>query len=143
MFRFTEKNRVRSVAAPAASAGTAVTSSFVKVDGRSVVFMASIGTNNAGNFMTLQYSSDGTNSLGDIEGSKTLFPAADKPAVAEVERPIYPYVRATITRAGANTTTSNIISIVHDALDQPVVATLANENLTNANNLLSPPLGTA
>ena len=137
-----EKHELRLSVAGAASAGTAVNGAITNLTGYDgCVFVASIATANAGNYMKLQAGNlaDGSD-MADVAGSKVVADANGSAVAIEVNRLGYTYARAVLIRAGANTATGDMYSIKYNAGVQPVT-----NNVTNTHkvvSLQSPALGT-
>lgn len=126
---FLEKNTVRLHAAAAGSAGTAVNGTVFDSQGfESVVFLVSIATANAGNFLKVQQGdlADGSD-MADLAGSAVVAAANGQVVVAEVCRPSKRYLRGQIVRAGANTATGDMYAIGCEAADSKAVV----NNITN------------
>lgn len=109
-----ENAKITKVQATAASAGTAVNSSSVNMAGfEGVIFCASIGTANTGNFITAQQSSDdgSSDSFTDIAGTKVASDGTSTDLLVEVYQPREQYVRCHVDRSGTNTTVEAIWAI--------------------------------
>ena len=109
------------LAAAGVVAGTdAVATDIIDMQGfDSIVFVASAGTYNAGNYMTVQQDdANSTASMADLEGSKCIFPASGKTAMIEVYKPCKRYVRAVVTR-GASTTVGDIYALLSSKIQPP------------------------
>lgn len=137
-----EKNEMRLSVAGASSAGTAVNGATVDLkDADGCLFMATIATANAGNYMKLQAgnASDGSD-MADVAGSKVVADANGSVVAIEVNRlPGYRYARAVIIRAGTNTATGDMYHIRYNASVAPVVRDVTNSCKTLV--LQSPALG--
>lgn len=114
--------KVVLVKAGQTSAGTKVESDVVDVSGYDgVTFVGSIATHNAGNFMEVEQSDASDLSNPEIlAGSRTPAGTNGYSPLIDVYRPLKRYLRATITRAGANTATGDIYAILYHARKKPV-----------------------
>lgn len=107
-----------------------------------VVFLASIGTANAGNGIKVQQDVvTGMGGAADLLGSQILCNGTGTSVCTEVVKPRERFVRATVIRAGATTTIDAVFAIQFGGRKVPV-----NNNVTNAQAaevLVSPAEGTA
>jgi hypothetical protein len=101
---------ITKVKAAAAADTTAVNSDILDMSGwDGVVFLASVGTANAGNYMKAQQDTDSAGgTMADLEGTKVGVSKTDM--VLDLYRPTERYVRAVITR-GASATVEAIWAI--------------------------------
>ena len=117
--------KVIKVADHSASAGTEVDSTGVDTAGYAgVLFFTSLSVANAGNYLTVQQSSDNgvADTFDDLTGSKVLSGASDEDLWTDVQAPGKRYVRVAIIRAGAATTCESIWAILYG----PNVAPMSN-----------------
>jgi hypothetical protein len=128
--------KVIPVEAAGSSAGTPLTSDAVDTqDWEGVAFVTGIGTADADNTVKLQQSNDSGGSpddFTDIEGSAKAASGNGHVVINDINRPAKRYVRAVITRSGADTTTGTMYAILYngrkvpnigDDTDQVVLAT--------------------
>jgi len=128
--------KITRVKAGQSSAGTEVDSDSVDMAGfDGVIFIGSIATANAGNYMKVQ-GSDDNSTFSDLEGTKVVPGDDGDQAKIEIHRPRHRYLRAVIIRAGANTATGDIYAIQHSTSKAPIT----NDD---AETHISPAAGTA
>lgn len=111
-----------SVAADAATAAAStITGSAIDMAGYdSVVFMAALGTANAGNYLYAAQGSDAAMSdEANIEGSKIVASADNELMILEIVKPQDRYLRPYVAR-GASSTCSPIVAIQYNARSYPV-----------------------
>ncbi len=112
-----------------------------------VEFQAWFGTLTAGQVTTtkLQYSSDGTNSLGDVAGSATAALAdgdSNKGVRSAIYKPLYRYVRMVIDRGTANAVIDGVFALKGPmAFEAPV--TQDSDIAVAIKSLNAPAIGTA
>ena len=71
---------------------------------RGVVFFTSVGTANAGNYITVQQDDvNATGGMADLLGSKVTSGSSDEDLIVEVVQPAKRYVRAVVTRGSSST----------------------------------------
>ena len=71
---------------------------------RGVVFFTSVGTANAGNYITVQQDDvNATGGMADLLGSKVTSGSSDEDLIVEVIQPAKRYVRAVVTRGSSST----------------------------------------
>lgn len=102
------------------AATDAIESSYVDMAGyEGVLFMTSVGTANAGNYINAKQcdTSDGT--YADLEGTKVTSGTSDEDLWVDVYRPQERYVKCYVTR-GASTTCESIWAIQYGARKAPV-----------------------
>lgn len=118
----TKNCKVTLVKGPQGSAGTAVTSDEVDMEGfEGVVFVGSIATVNAANFAKAQQdTATGMGSAADLEGTKVV-PGDDGDSfMIDIYRPRERFLRVVIDRGGTNTATGDIYAIQYGARKAPV-----------------------
>lgn len=105
--------KLRKVAAGAVSAGTAVNSTAVDMQGfDGVLFFTTIATANAGNFINAAQGAESSGSdAADLEGTKVVAAANASGVWIDVYKPTDRYVRCEIDRSGTNTATGDIWAI--------------------------------
>jgi len=142
MKTFLEANEVRLVAAAAVSAGTAVESSVVAVDGaEQVTFFCTIATANAANFLKVQ-GGDASNAVStDLEGTKVVAAANGDVVSVTVVNSQYPYLQAYIERGGANTATGDVYCVRSGLRKQPADNNVDSEIVSEIH--VAPAAGTA
>lgn len=108
------------LSAGAASAGTAVNSSAVDTAGfNGVRFIIVVGTSHASNSAKIQGGATSSPTT-DLEGTSKAWDGTDKTLVIDVYKPRDRYVRAVITRSGADTTIQSIIAELYEPRTAPV-----------------------
>jgi len=127
--------RVVMVKAAQASAGTAVVTDVIDTAGyQGVMFVGSIATANAGNFVSAQQGmvADGTASA-DLLGSKNVIATNGHSFLLDIYKPRERYVKATITRAGADTVTGDVYAILYGPRLAPTThgATISRETFVS------------
>lgn len=115
--------------AGAVSAGTAVDSDVIDTANyEGVAFFGSIATHNAANTIKVQQGDESNLSdATDLVGTATAAGTNGHSPLIDVYRPTKRYVRAVITRSGANTITGDLYAILYGARKVPVAqgATIA------------------
>lgn len=107
-----------------------------------VVFLTSVGTANAGNFISVQQ--DDVNAAGgmaDLAGTKLISGSSDEDLIVEVVRPSKRYVQCTVTR-GSSSTCESIWAIRYGAV-QPQLAANSVSGTQIAELHAAPAEGTA
>lgn len=119
--------KITKVNAYAASAGTAINSTSVDMQGfEGVVFVTSLATANAGNSVNVAQSEDNS-TFNDLEGTAQV-PASDGHLVAiDVYRPRERYVRAEVDRGGTNTVVDAIFAIQYNGAKPPFTSIATQE----------------
>jgi hypothetical protein len=116
MRNFLNAVQLTKVADHTAAGTDPVVSAIVDMAGfAGVVFFTSVGTANAGNFLTVQQ--DDVNSAGgmaDLLGSKVTSGTTDEDLICEVVRPSKRYLQCTVTR-GASSTCESIWALRYGA----------------------------
>lgn len=131
--------KVTLVKATQTSAGTAVNSDSVDMQGwEGVFFLCAIHTANAGNSMNLAQSSDNTN-FDDLEGTKNVPGDAGDSAMSDCYKPTDRYVRAEFVRAGANTALGECYAVQY----RPRTAPTSHGATIDSETHVSPAEGTA
>jgi len=126
--------------AAAAAATTAVNSDIIDTAGyEGVLFVGSIGTANAGNYVKLQQGDNSSLTDGaDLENTKVV-PGDDGDSfMVDLYRPKDRYVRAVVTR-GASTTVGDIYAILYGAHAKPT----SHGSTIDSETHVSPDEGTA
>jgi len=115
--------KITLVNAAAVSAGTEIDATAVDMSGfDGVVFVASVATANAGNFMKAQSDTDvALGTVADLAGTKAVAGTNGAFIGVDVYRPIKRYVRPVVIRAGANTAVGDIYAIQYAGRTRPVV----------------------
>lgn len=132
--------KIIRAAAAAAAGTTTVTGSWIDTQGYGdVEFTVIMGAVTAGGTCTgkLQYSSNGSDSLGDIEGSSFDMSTSNTAYGLGLHRPKYRYVRIVLTRATQNSVVEGVAAHLTGAKEAPV------PSMTNYKNLNAKGLGTA
>ena len=113
--------KITKVAVAAVSAGTAVNGSAVDMQGfDGVLFMTTIATANAGNFLKVQQDSDvALGTAADLADSAVVATANAEVVFVDCYRPAERYVRPVVIRAGANTATGDIYAIQYEGRVKP------------------------
>lgn len=134
--------KIRKVAAAAASAGTEVISSVVDMTGYDgVMFVATIATANAGNYLKAQSGTNATvTDAADLAGTKVVATANAEVVFLDIYKPVERYLTANIIRAGANTATGDIYAIQYQGNVKPEVNGVTDTILGKL--LVSPAEGT-
>lgn len=104
------------------SAGTAVESDVIDTANfEGVAFFGSVATHNAANTIKVQQgdASDGSD-MTDLAGTATVAGTNGNSPMIDVYRPTKRYVRAVVTRSGANTATGDIYAVLYGARKTPV-----------------------
>ncbi len=129
--------------AASVSAGTEVDSTILDMSGYDgVLFVTTIGTANAGNYMKGQQDAVvGFGTVADLEGSKVVATGNGEVVFLDVYRPRERFVRCAIIRAGANTTVGEIYAIRYQSSKGPV--SNATTDVIIGKTLASPAEGTA
>jgi len=125
----TKNAKVTMVLAAAGSAGTALNSASVDMEGYDgVVFFGSIATVNAANFANVAQSADDS-TFADLAGTKVVPASNGDSFMIDIYRPGKRYVRCEIDRGGAATATGDIYAIQYQARKAPVThgATILSE----------------
>ncbi len=135
--------KITKVLGATATGVTLITTSEVDMAGfESVVFVASIGTANAGNGMKLQQDVvTGMAGAADLLGSQVLCNGTGTSLVSDLVKPLERFVRAAIIRAGATTTIDAVYAIQYGASKVPIDNSVTNAQA--AETLISPIEGTA
>lgn len=135
--------KIDKVADGASSAGTAVTSSAIDMQGYDAVCLfAQIATANAGNYLKAQQSSDdgGSDDYTDLAGSKVVADNGADVVVLDIRRPTKRYVKGIIIRGGANTVTGDMYAVRYNSRKFPQVNDVLNT--LNLVQLIGPAEGT-
>jgi|GEM_PF-4245087 len=137
------KSLVSRAGAPAAAGTSAQTSSWVDTLGyNDVDITVLVGAIVSGGSVAikLQYSSNGSDSLGDVEGSAMAITDAggSKAYTLGLHNPQYRYVRMAVTRSTQNSTIEGYASALSSGQNVPTTAMVAQQKQVNA-----APLGTA
>ena len=113
--------KITKVAVAAVSAGTAVNGSAVDMAGfDGVLFMTTIATANAGNFLKVQQDSDvALGTVADLAGSAVVATANAEVVFVDCYQPAERYVRPVVIRAGANTAVGDIYAIQYEGRVKP------------------------
>lgn len=123
--------RLDLVAAAAVSAGTDVTGAAVDRRGfDSVRFFATIATANAGNFIKVQQSPDGSTGWSDLEGSASVAGDDGDVASVTVHRATERFLRGVIDRGGANTATGEMYALLSGADSFPTTDAAEVDHVT-------------
>ncbi len=135
----TENVKCTKVNAQAASAGTAINSSSVDMQGfEGVVFVGEMVTANASNFANAATSSDDA-SFNDLEGSKVT-PGSDGDCWQIcIHKPLERYIRCEVDRGGADTAVGTIYAFQYGARKVPVT----HGSTVDTETHISPAEGTA
>ena len=131
------------VAAAATSAGTAVTSSAIDMQGYDAVLLfGTIATANAGNYLKAQQSSDDGvgDAYSDIEGSKVVADDGADVVLLDIRKPMKRYLKGVIIRGGTNTATGDLYAFRYNSRKGPQVNDVLNSQ--NLVRLISPAEGT-
>jgi hypothetical protein len=128
----TKNVKVTMVKAGAVSAGTAINSDSVDMEGfDGVIFLGTIATANAANFANVAQSSDdgSADDFTDLAGTKVVPGDNGDSYMIDVYRPGKRYLRCELDRGGANTATGDIYAIQYVARKAPVThgATIDSE----------------
>lgn len=131
------------VADPTVAGTDPIVSAIVDLAGfRGAVFFTSVGTANAGNYITVQQ--DDVNSAGgmaDLTGTKVTSGSSDEDLIVAVERPSKRYLQCTVTR-GSSSTCGDIWCLRYGAA-QPQLANNSVSGTQVAEQHMSPAEGTA
>ena len=139
MSNFSKRNKVTLVNAEAASAGTAVNSSSVDMQGfDGVVFIGTMVTANASNFANLATSTDDS-SFSDLLGTKVTPGDNGDQFMIDLFNPLERYIRLEVDRGGANTVVGEIFAIQYGQHKSPQTHGSTVDNETH----ISPARGTA
>jgi len=140
--QLSKNTKLTKVAAAAVSAGTAVTSDAVDMQGfEGVMFFGSIATANAGNFAKArQDSASNMGAAADLEGTKNVTGDDADSFLIDVYRPRERYVDCQVVRAGANTATGDIYALQYGPLRK---APTSQGATVDAEAHVSPAEGTA
>lgn len=104
-----------------------------------IIFVGSLATANAGNFMQAVHG-DAPTPTDTVAGSKVV-PATDGDvAILEIHRPLKKYVRVQLVRAGATTVSGDVYAIRYGARKDPQTNEVTNAVKTAS--LISPATGT-
>lgn len=127
--------RVVMVKAAQTTGTVAVVTDVVDTAGyEGVMFVGSIATANAGNFVTAQQGmvADGSASA-DLLGSKNVIANNGDSFLLDVYKPRERFVKATITRAGATTVTGDVYAILYGPRVVPTThgATISRESFVS------------
>jgi hypothetical protein len=135
--------KVTKVAAGAASGGTDVAGTTIDMQGfEGVVFVTTIATANAGNFLKAQQGvASDLSDAADLEGSKVVAAANGQVVWYDLYQPRERYVRPVVVRAGANTATGDLYAIQYGPRRLPVSNLVANTIIGEV--AVSPAEGTA
>lgn len=117
--------KLRKVAAGAVSAGTAVNSTAVDMQGfDGVLFFTTIATANSGNYINAAQgaASNGSDAT-DLEDTKVVAASSASGVWIDVYKPTDRYVRCEICRGGTNTATGDIWAIQYGGRLYPEAAT--------------------
>lgn len=118
---FCKNFKITKVKAGAASAGTAVESDVVDMQGyEGVIFVTTIATANAGNYLKAQQGAiEALSDAVDLAATTVVATANAETVWLEVHKPSDRYVRAVVIRAGANTATGDIFAIRYNGRVKP------------------------
>ena len=139
MRNLSKNTALTKVLALSTSAGTALNSASVDMDGfEGVMFFGRIATANAANFANLAQSSDDSTFV-DLTGTKVV-PGDDADSfLIDVYRPLDRYVRCEVDRGGADTIVGDIYAIQYGARKAPTT----HGTTVDAETHISPAEGTA
>lgn len=132
-----DKTKMTKVKAASASGTTDVVTDIIDTQGAlGVVIMTSLGTANAGNFLSLQQGdqSDGSD-MANVAGSKITTAADGMTVISELYRPRDRFIRAKITR-GTASTVGEIYAFLTNPNIIPVENSVANVSVCKV--LISP-----
>ena len=125
----TKNTKVTMVKVSQSSAGTAINSDSVDMEGYDgVVFFGVIKTANAANFANVAQSDDDS-TFNDLIGTKVVPGDNDDSFMIDIDRPEKRYLRCEIDRGGANTVVGDIYALQYKARKAPVThgATIDSE----------------
>lgn len=141
IYQISKETKLTRIKAGQASAGTAVVSDEIDMAGfEGVIIFGSIATANAGNFVTVQTGTVSGTVTTDVAGTKNVPGTNGYSFAVDIYKPVNRFLKATITRAGADTATGDVYALQYGPRIHPV----ASQGTTiSMESHVSPAAGTA